>query len=88
MVIITWASELLEEVLNWFTEIDTGTTIENEFYNDGGCSINTSSKEINNVQNFSTNKKRLPESNKSNSNTDVPDYQQFVSVFLMRDRLQ
>nr|CAG8586592.1 15531_t:CDS:2 [Entrophospora candida] len=36
------------------------TTIENEFYNDDKGSINTSSKEINNVQNFSTLNKKIP----------------------------
>ena len=49
-----------EEWLNWVADNDTETTIENELYNNGEGFINTSSKEINNLQNLSTpNKKRL-----------------------------
>ncbi|CAJ0830134.1 2515_t:CDS:2, partial [Entrophospora sp. SA101] len=48
------------EWLNLVADNDTETTIENELFNNGEGFINTSSKEINNLQNLSTpNKKRL-----------------------------
>ncbi|CAJ0831445.1 12532_t:CDS:2 [Entrophospora sp. SA101] len=57
-----------EEWLNWVADNDTETTIENELYNNGEGFIDTSSKEISNLQNLSApNKKRLgigPESNR------------------------
>ncbi|CAJ0886761.1 3533_t:CDS:2 [Entrophospora sp. SA101] len=47
------------EWLNWVADNDTKTIIENELYNNGEGFINTSSKEINNLQNLSTpNKKK------------------------------
>nr|CAG8670657.1 14256_t:CDS:2 [Entrophospora candida] len=53
-----------EEWLNWVADNDTETTIENELYNNGEGFIDTSSKEINNLQNLSApNKKRLGKSN-------------------------
>ena len=49
-----------EEWLNWVADNDTETIIENEFYDNDEGFINTSSNEINNLQNPSTpNKKRL-----------------------------
>ncbi|CAH1770152.1 10355_t:CDS:1, partial [Entrophospora sp. SA101] len=49
-----------EEWLNWVADNDTETIIENELYDNDEVFINTSSNEINNLQNPSTpNKKRL-----------------------------
>ncbi|CAH1759147.1 3394_t:CDS:2, partial [Entrophospora sp. SA101] len=49
-----------EEWLNWVADNDTETIIENELYDNDEGFINTSSNEINNLQNPSTpNKKRL-----------------------------
>ncbi|CAH1769189.1 1004_t:CDS:1, partial [Entrophospora sp. SA101] len=48
-----------EEWLNWVTDNFTETTIENELYNNGEGFINTSSKEINNLQNLSNPNKKV-----------------------------